>query len=77
MAQERKIREIVAEQLGIHEEDIQDDASFRDHLGADSLDLLEVIMAIEEEFEVEISENDAENLDTVTKLARYLTGNVQ
>ena len=77
MALEHKIRELVAEQLGIHEEDIQDDSPFRDHLGADSLDVLEIIMAIEEEFEIEIPEQDAEKLDTLSKLVQYLEGNVQ
>lgn len=77
MELEPKIRELIAEQLGIHEDEIQDDAPFRDHLGADSLDVLEVIMAVEEEFEVEISEDEARKLDTVSKLVQYLSGNVQ
>jgi len=72
MALEGKVLEIVAEQLGIGEEEIQGDSSFSDDLGADALDVLELMMAVEEEFEIEVSEQDAEKLDTVQKLVQYI-----
>lgn len=72
MALEGKVLEIVAEQLGIGEEEIQGDSSFSDDLGADVLDVLELMMAVEEEFEIEVSEQDAEKLDTVQKLVQYI-----
>lgn len=72
MALEGRVLEIVAEQLGIGEEEIQVESSFTDDLGADSLDVLELVMALEEEFEIEIPDADAEKLDTVQKLVQYL-----
>lgn len=69
---ERKIREIIAEQLGIADDDITPSASFMEDLGADSLDLMELVMAIEEEFECEIPDEDAERLDTVQELIEYV-----
>ncbi|OGQ47912.1 MAG: acyl carrier protein [Deltaproteobacteria bacterium RIFCSPLOWO2_02_FULL_46_8] len=72
MALEGKVLEIVAEQLGIGEEEIQGDSSFSDDLGADALDVLELMMAVEEEFEIEVPEQDAEKLDTVQKLVQYI-----
>lgn len=76
MALEEKIRELVAEQLGIPEEDIQEESSFSGDLGADSLDILEVIMAMEEEFEIEIPDNEAERLTTFAKLVQYLESRI-
>ena len=67
-----KIKEILVEQLGVDEEDVTMDASFIDDLGADSLDIVELIMAMEEEFEIEISEEDAENISTVGSAIEYI-----
>lgn len=77
MALEPRIKEIIAEQWGIAEEEIQPDSSFGEDLGADSLDVLELIMALEEEFEIEISDDEAEKLETVAKLVQYLESRVQ
>ena len=63
---------IIAEHLGLDESKIQLSSNFIDDLGADSLDLVELVMAMEEEFGVEISDNDAENIVTVEDLATYL-----
>ncbi len=62
---EERVKKIVAEQLGVKEEDIQNSASFVEDLGADSLDTVELVMALEEEFETEIPDEDAENITTV------------
>lgn len=67
-----KIREIVAEQLGVDEEQITLEASFVDDLGADSLDLVELIMALEETFGLEISDSDAEKISTVGDALEYV-----
>lgn len=77
MALEEKVYEIIAEQLGISEDEIQPDASFSDDLGADSLDVVELIMALEEEFEIDVSDADAEKLDNVQKLINYLEARTQ
>ena len=77
MALEPRVREIIAEQLGINEEEIQTDSSFMADLGADSLDVVELVMALEEEFEIEIPDEDAEKLATVQKLVQYLEGRTQ
>jgi len=77
MALEEKVCEIIAEQLGISEDEIQPEASFTNDLGADSLDVVELIMALEEEFEIDVSEEDAEKLDTVQKLINYLEARTQ
>ena len=67
-----KIKEILVEQLGVDEEDVTMDASFIDDLGADSLDIVELIMAMEEEVDIEISEEDAENISTVGSAIEYI-----
>ena len=67
-----KIKEIIVEQLGVNENDVTMDASFIDDLGADSLDMVELIMAMEEEFDIEISEEDAENISTVGSAIEYI-----
>ena len=67
-----KIKEILVEQLGVDEEDVTMEASFIDDLGADSLDIVELIMAMEEEFDIEISEEDAENISTVGSAIEYI-----
>lgn len=68
----QRVREIIAEQLGMNEEDITPEANFLEDLGADSLDIVELIMAMEEEFEVEIPDEDAERLLTVQQTVDYI-----
>lgn len=67
-----RLRKIVKVQLGVEDEKIVSDASFLGDLGADSLDLVELIMSLEEEFDVEIPDEDAENILTVGDALRYL-----
>lgn len=67
-----KIREIVVEQLGVDEEEVTEKASFVDDLGADSLDIVELIMALEEEFDMEIPDEDAEKISTVGDAIKYI-----
>ena len=62
---EQRVKKIVAEQLGVKEEEIKNESSFVDDLGADSLDTVELVMALEEEFETEIPDEDAEKITTV------------
>ncbi|HCX89758.1 MAG: acyl carrier protein [Deltaproteobacteria bacterium CG_4_9_14_3_um_filter_44_9] len=70
---EAKIKAIIAEQLGIDEEEVVNEASFIDDLGADSLDLVELIMTLEEEFGQEISDEEAENIQTVQEAIDYIS----
>lgn len=70
---ERRVIEIIVEQLGVSEEEVTPEASFVDDLGADSLDLVELIMAMEEEFGLEISDEDAEKIQTVQDVINYIT----
>ena len=72
MAVEEKIKSIIAEQLGVKIEEVNADASFIDDLGADSLDTVELIMALEEEFNIEIPDEDAEKMTTVGDAIRYI-----
>jgi acyl carrier protein len=72
---EERVKKIVAEQLGVKEE-IAIDASFVDDLGADSLDTVELVMALEEEFECEIPDEDAEKITTVQQAIDYVEKNV-
>jgi acyl carrier protein len=65
--------EIIVEQLGVSEEEVTLEASFIDDLGADSLDLVELIMAMEEEFGIEISDEDAEKIKTVQDVVNYIS----
>ena len=67
-----KIKSIVAEQLGVDEDQVTEDASFIDDLGADSLDTVELIMAFEEEFDVEIPDEDAQKIKTVKDVIEYI-----
>ena len=69
---EQRVKKIVAEQLGVKEEDIQNGASFVEDLGADSLDTVELVMALEEEFETEIPDEDAESITTVQHAIDYI-----
>ncbi|MBW2061232.1 MAG: acyl carrier protein [Deltaproteobacteria bacterium] len=75
MSIEEKVKEIIVEQLGVEEADVVVAASFVDDLGADSLDLVEMIMAMEEEFDMSISDEDAENIKTVQDAINYITEN--
>ncbi|ABY93008.1 acyl carrier protein [Thermoanaerobacter thermohydrosulfuricus] len=68
-----KVRDIIAEQLGIDPEEITMESSFIDDLGADSLDIVELIMALEEEFDIEIPDEDAEKIKTVGDVVEYLS----
>lgn len=70
---EDQVRAIIAEQLGIKTDEIKNDASFVDDLGADSLDTVELVMALEEEFETEIPDEEAEKITTVQKAIDYVT----
>ncbi len=67
-----KVRSIIAEQLGVKVEEVVDQASFTDDLGADSLDTVELVMALEEEFGIEIPDEDAEKMRTVGDAMRYI-----
>ena len=62
---EERVKKIVAEQLGLKVEDVKNEASFIDDLGADSLDTVELVMALEEEFEIEIPDEEAEKISTI------------
>ncbi len=72
MAVQDKITEIIVEQLGVKSEEVVPEASFVDDLGADSLDTVELVMALEEEFGIEIPDEDAEKIQTVGDAIRYI-----
>lgn len=67
-----KIKSIIAEQLGVDEAEIKPESSFKDDLGADSLDLFELVMALEEEYKTEIPSEDLESINTVEEIINYL-----
>lgn len=67
-----KVKTIIAEQLGVDEDIITMESSFKDDLGADSLDVVELVMAIEEEFDVELPDEEAENIETVGDAVNYI-----
>ncbi len=69
---EERVKKIVVEQLGVNENEVTSGSSFVDDLGADSLDLVELIMSMEEEFDIEISDEDAEKLLTVNDALEYV-----
>ena len=69
---EQRVKKIVAEQLGVNEADIKNESNFVDDLGADSLDTVELVMALEEEFECEIPDEDAEKITTVQQAIDYV-----
>ena len=72
---EEKVKHIIVEQLGVDADEVKAEASFVDDLGADSLDVVELVMALEEEFGLEISDEDAEKLRTVQKAIQYIVTN--
>jgi len=72
---EERVKKIVAEQLGVKLEDVTNEASFVDDLGADSLDTVELVMALEEEFELEIPDEEAEKISTVQNAIDYIVNN--
>lgn len=73
---EQRVKKIVAEQLGVKEEEVKLDSSFVDDLGADSLDTVELVMALEEEFECEIPDEEAEKITTVKQAVDYVTAHL-
>ncbi|MGE4169452.1 MAG: acyl carrier protein [Candidatus Margulisiibacteriota bacterium] len=72
-----KVKSVIVEQLGVSEDEVTTEASFTDDLGADSLDTVELVMALEEEFGTEIADEDAEKLTTVGKTVEYILKNVK
>ncbi len=74
---EERVRDIVAEQLGIEKEKITNEASFVDDLGADSLDTVELVMALEEEFNTEIPDEEAEKITTIQQAIDYIVEHVK
>ncbi len=70
-----KVRQIIVDQLGVDEDEVTSEASFIDDLGADSLDIVELIMALEEEFGLEIPDDEAEKISTVTDAVEYIREN--
>ena len=73
---EERVKKIVVEQLGVKEEEVTIEASFVDDLGADSLDTVELVMALEEEFKTEIPDEEAENITTVQQAVDYINANM-
>lgn len=71
---EEKVKDIIVEQLGVNPEQVTPNASFIEDLGADSLDTVELVMAFEEEFSVEVPDDDAEKLQTVGDVISYIEG---
>jgi len=69
---EERVKKIVVDQLGVREDQVTPDASFVDDLGADSLDTVELVMALEEEFNLEIPDEDAENIRTIGEAVEYI-----
>ena len=74
---EERVKKIVAEQLGVKEEEVVNTASFVEDLGADSLDTVELVMALEDEFEMEIPDEQAEKITTVKQAIDYATAHVK
>jgi acyl carrier protein len=74
---EEKVKHIIVEQLGVDEEEVKMEASFVDDLGADSLDVVELVMALEEEFGLEISDEDAEKLASVKNAVDYISSHAK
>ena len=74
---EDRVKKIVVEQLGVKEEEVTNEASFVDDLGADSLDTVELVMALEEEFKTEIPDEEAENINTVNQAIEYINAHLK
>jgi acyl carrier protein len=74
---EQRVKKIVAEQLGVNEADVKNESSFVNDLGADSLDTVELVMALEEEFECEILDEDAEKITTVQQAMDYVKAHLK
>ncbi|WP_455380830.1 acyl carrier protein [Acidihalobacter prosperus] len=74
---EERVKKIVVEQLGVKDEDVKNDSSFVDDLGADSLDTVELVMALEEEFECEIPDEEAEKITTVQQAIDYINAHLK
>jgi acyl carrier protein len=72
MSIDKRVKEIIVEQLGVNESEVTPEAKFVDDLGADSLDLVELVMALEEEYNMEISDEDAEKILTVGDAIEYI-----
>jgi acyl carrier protein len=77
MAVSDQVKKIIVEQLGVDEEEVTPDASFVDDLGADSLDTVELVMAFEEEFSIEIPDEDAEKITRVKEAIEYIEGHTK
>lgn len=73
---DKKVIEIIMEQLGVEEEEVKPEASFIEDLGADSLDTVELVMALEEAFDMEIPDEEAEKIDTVGKALDYIKAHI-
>lgn len=73
---EERVKKIVVEQLGVKEDEVQSESSFVDDLGADSLDTVELVMALEEEFGCEIPDEEAEKIQTVQQAVDYIKANL-
>ena len=75
MSNEERVKKVVMEQLGVKEDQVTENASFVDDLGADSLDTVELVMALEEEFDCEIPDEQAEKITTVSQANAYVNNN--
>jgi len=76
MATDEKVKSIIAEQLGVKPDEVTPEASFIDDLGADSLDTVELVMALEEEFGIEIPDEDAEKMSKVSEAIKYIESKI-
>jgi acyl carrier protein len=77
MGLEDRVSAIIVEQLGVSKEELAPEASFIDDLGADSLDIVELVMAMEEEFDIEIPDDDAEKIQTIKDVVSYVKGKIE
>lgn len=77
MSLESRVTDIIVEQLGVSREEVVPQASFIEDLGADSLDIVELVMAMEEEFDIEIPDDDAEKIQTIGDVITYVKGKLE